>query len=61
MKLRNEDLSLAARKALVARLLRTRFEAGAIAEYEYLILQGRIEQVATREALDAIQAEVEGI
>ena len=61
MKLRNEDLSLAARKALVARLLRTRFEAGAIAEDEYLILQGRIEQVATREALDAIQAEVEGI
>lgn len=54
-----EDLELATRKGVVARVLRTRFDAGAIEEQEYLVLRGRIEGVQTREDLDAVLAEVE--
>lgn len=61
MRLRPEDVRLAARKALIGRLLRTRLEAGALGEEQYLTLRGRIEQAQTRSELDALQAEVERI
>ncbi|MDH7570222.1 MAG: hypothetical protein QHJ73_11630 [Armatimonadota bacterium] len=59
MKLREEDLSLAARKALLKRLLRTRADNGAVGQHEYLAMQGRIEKAENRAELDALQAEVE--
>lgn len=59
MRLRDEDLELATRKGVVARVLRTRFDAGAVEEQDYLVLRGRIEGAQTREDLDTVLAEVE--
>ncbi|HPT96470.1 MAG TPA: hypothetical protein PLU39_01245 [Armatimonadota bacterium] len=59
MQLREEELELATRRSVIARVLRTRFDAGAIAEEAYRCLLGRIEGARTREALDAVLAEAE--
>lgn len=59
MRLKAENLELAARKSLVLRLLRYQSETGAIGQEELLALEGRIEGAGTREALDAVQAEIE--
>ncbi len=59
MKAKDEDLELTTRKALVARILRSRAEVGALEQEEFLVMQGRIEQARTREELDALQAEMD--
>ncbi|HHX41026.1 MAG TPA: hypothetical protein GX715_13790 [Armatimonadetes bacterium] len=59
MRLREEKLELATRRSVIARVLRTRFDAGAVAEEAYRRLLGQIERARTREALDAVLAEVE--